>query len=269
MKTIPFYTAILIFVFTTITYSQFANKDQVHLLNKEKYTGTVIEQKPGEYISLLSENGKDTLTFQMEEIDKIVKIIKTDSIISGSKRECNVNCNEMEIKPNKIFNDRFFSPIIHYGAGGGDIAFNMLGLAMFMKLTPETKVGVSACYYGETGSLRNRPIQWQKVPLTVEIMHDVQHYFYGRSALVASLGVGYSFTLNGNYTDLEKRLPAKQTNGVVINPGLGYRFNVLKNTGFMVDVRYQLIIDKDVNKLNETLKENNWDNIVLRGSLFF
>ena len=80
MKTIPFYIIILILIFTTYTYSQYTNTDQVHLINREKYTGTVIEQKPGEYITILSENGKDTLTFQMDEIDKIVELAKNEGL---------------------------------------------------------------------------------------------------------------------------------------------------------------------------------------------
>jgi hypothetical protein len=72
MKKLSFLFIIALLI--TKAYGQ-TNKDRVVLKNGNKVEGTIIEQRPGESIKIVSlKTTPDTLTFTMEEIDVIQKI---------------------------------------------------------------------------------------------------------------------------------------------------------------------------------------------------
>jgi hypothetical protein len=248
--------------------AQTKNTDHVFLLNKQNYIGTLVEQKPGEYIKLQLQNTNDTLKFLMDDIEKIVKI-KAEENSGSSHGKGETTPGKKIIKTQKMYNQRPISLMVHYGVGAGDISFTDIGLGLYWKLGSRSKVGLSASYFGETGNRENSLLQWQKIPVMTEFTHDLYQYSNNRFALISRLGIGYSFTLNGDYFDPEKSLSFTQSNGLAFNLGLGYRFNIFKNAGILVDINYSLITDYNESVEKTDKSKNLWDNVVFRTSLFF
>ncbi|MFZ1705535.1 MAG: hypothetical protein WAT79_14395 [Saprospiraceae bacterium] len=235
--------------------------DQVTTYDNTLYKGTIVEQKLGEHIKILILGSNDTVMLKMDEIDRIVKILKVE------------NDRKVVIKKNTAkqpqFNTRRFSPEIALSIGGGDVAQMGLGFALFYRSHPKMQLGLSTTYFGELSSGNGRLYQWQKIPVLAEIQYDIQPYFKTRAALFVKLGIGYSFTLNGRYFDESVWSNVNITNGLAINPGIGCRFNVTHNTGIKLDISYQMILDRAQDDQKETLSQNVWNNILLRGSIFF
>lgn len=166
------------------------------------------------------------------------------------------------------FNTSPVRPMIHFGVGGGDYSFTALGLSVFRQINPFVTAGVSAHYFGENGKNVNLS-KWQKIPLTLESMIDLKKYKNNRSSLYFKLGAGYSFTLNGSYYDPNESTYKKVTNGWTFNPGIGYRINILQNTGLNFDLNYNLIVDELENENGEAFSKNYWNHILFRTSVFF
>ena len=177
--------------------------------------------------------------------------------------------NPNQKQGNPVYNTHKVFPMVHLGIGAGDYSFSSMGISVFHKMNQKVMMGLSAQYFGENGRGNARLIKWQKIPLTLESVMNLKSYQNDRSALLFVMGLGYSFTLNGGYFDPEDLIQKKVSNGVVFTPGLGYRFNILKNTGVLFDMRYHLIVDKIKNDQKEVLSGKNWSHVLCRMSIFF
>lgn len=178
-------------------------------------------------------------------------------------------CQDNKLKVSeKMYNTSKVNPMVHFGLGAGDYSITDLGISIYHQLHPSFMVGVSTHYLGENGKNSSIP-QWQKIPVTLESSYDIKKYNQNRSSVYLKLGVGYSFTLNGSYYDNNEFINKRVTNGWAVSPGLGYRFNILENTGLNFDVNYHLIADKTEDDNGIVISDNLWNQIIFRTSLFF
>lgn len=168
----------------------------------------------------------------------------------------------------KPYNTSKVKPMVHFGLGAGDYSITDLGISIYHQLHPSFIVGVSTNYLGVNGKNTSIP-QWQKIPVTFESSYDIKKYNQNRSSVYLKLGIGYSFTLNGSYYDNNEFINKRVTNGWAVSPGLGYRFNILENTGLNFDVNYHLIADKTEDDNGIVISDNLWNHIIFRTSLFF
>lgn len=239
--------------------------DEVRLLDDRIFHGKVVEQKPGEYIKLALLNSSDTLTFTMDEIDKLLRVPSPNTALDdhGDPHDASDEMNAI-----KKYNSNPVSLYLKGSAGGGDVAFQGLGLGVLYRVNPRLTLGLEALYLGETSNHMPRPYQWQKIPVSVQARYDIQQHFGGRSAIFAKLDLGHSFTINGDYS-LPDGSQFEVSNGVVFSPGLGYRFNAFKNVGATIDVSYHLISDRLLDEEKNVVRTHNWDNIIISATIFF
>jgi hypothetical protein len=235
-------------------------KDLVVLNDETTYLGRVVEQKPGEYIKLVLDNSQDTLKFEMNEIDRLVKVgglpTKDRSVLS----------------PDLVmhhFNSRSFRLSLGGSTGGGDVAFGGLGLALHYRAHEKLLLGISSEYLGETGSGISAPYAWQKLPIYLDVIYDLEQHFKGRTALYARAGMGYSFSLDNKFTDPVSNESRTVSNGFALKTGLGYRVNLFNDMGLHFDLDYLLILDNIRDQSDQNIKSNNWSNIILSASIFF
>jgi len=259
MKTITkCLVAAILILFTTICFSQENDMDKIKLKNKTTYKGKLISQKPGESIRFVIQNTQDTISVNMNDIEEISKT-------KGPTEAKTIN----NTKTSTSYNANSFQTALSYYEGGGDVRFQGFGLSIDYLKNSSFGLGLSVAYLGETGSINNRPYQWQKIPLLFVASYDLQKYSNSRSAIYTKIGLGYSLTLNGNYFEESSQQEISISNGFAFNPGLGYRYHITRGLGLKTDVNYLLIADQS-NYANGTKIANlNWNTVVLKLSVFF
>ena len=259
MKATSTFFTIIFFLFHGLCQAQTTEKDEVILNNKTTYIGKLVSQKPGEYIRFVIENSNDTLTISMEDIEEIrkVKNITTQKAV------------QLATENQRVFNTNKIQFGFSYYQGGGDVSFQGLGMVINYLKTESFGIGLAVAYQGEIGSGGLRSYPWQKIPIMIEASYDLQKYFNNRAAFYARLGAGYSFTLNGNHFDASLQEKIKISDGFIFNPGLGFRFNALKNCSIKADISYQYITDQSKFSNGDKLANLRWDVIVFRLSLLF
>lgn len=252
-------TVFFLILTLSATYAQNQELDKITLNNKTSYTGKLVAQKPGEHIRFIVENTSDTLLILMDNIEEISKVqVKS---ISETTQYSKIS--------SQIYSPNRFQTALSYYQGGGDVRYIGFGLGMQYWMSTKFALGLTTSYLGETGSGAGRGYPWQKVPLTIESVYEYQKYSDNRMALYTKLGIGYSFTLNGNYYDNFLEDEFKVTNGFVFNPGLGFRYNVTKNLGAKLDISYLLIADQNKRANGEKLSNLHWNAVMMRLSMFF
>jgi outer membrane protein W len=259
MKAISTFFTLLFFLFVGLCQAQTTEKDEVKLNNKTIYRGKLVSQKPGEFIRFLEENSNDTITISMGDIEEIKKVKSITTQKSG----------QLATENQHVFNTNRIQVGFSYYQGGGDVRFQGFGMVINYLKTESFGIGLAVAYQGETGSSDFRSYQWQKIPIMIEASYDLQKYFNNRAAFYARLGAGYSFTLNGDYLEEALQEEIAISNGFILNPGIGFRYNVLKNCNIKTDVSYQFITDQSKLPNGDTLANLKWDVIVLRLSLLF
>ena len=167
------------------------------------------------------------------------------------------------------FNKAKVVAMVHFGAGAGDYAVTSIGLSVFQSLHQNIMLGASVQYMGENGRGNTRLLKWQKIPLTLETNIDIKKYNNNRSSIFLRAGLGYCFTLNGSYVDPNDLAQKNVSNGLTFSPGLGFRLNILKNSGLRGDISYSLISDRLQNETGEKLSINYWNHLIFRASIFF
>lgn len=197
-----------------------------------------------------------------------LNFVSTDHVSTTSIRDIIFN-KDITKTPSVHYNKSSIRPVFHIGLAGGDYSFTAMGLSIFKRVNSYSSIGLSVHYFGENGTGSSRPVKWQKIPLTLETMVDIKKYQNERSSLFLKMGIGYSFTLNGSFFDSEELIVKKVSNGIVVNPGIGYRFNILQNTGLMIDMSYNLIVDNLKDDQNVVLSTNKWNHILFRFGVFF
>jgi len=202
------------------------------------------------------------------ELPDNLNIVSADNANTTSIRDIIFNKDITKTR-SAHYNKSDIRPAFHVGLAGGDYSFTAMGLSIFKRVNSYSSIGLSVHYFGENGTGSSRPVKWQKIPLTLESIFDIKKYQNERSSIFLKMGIGYSFTLNGSFFDSEELVIKKVSNGITFNPGIGYRFNILQNTGLMVDMSYNLIVDNLKDDQNVFLSTNKWNHILFRMGVFF
>ncbi|MEL7425350.1 MAG: hypothetical protein AAFN81_20345 [Bacteroidota bacterium] len=234
------------------------NQDKVHLKDGTTHTGIIIEQKPGSHLKLLRLPEQDTLQFYYSDVDKITKEM---SQIETSEDQLKTE------KPTLAEQEKLLTQI-HAYLGGGDYSLAGFGLTLSKPVHNQWLVGAGVHYIAQ---LNTRPfIRQQDIALTADVK-----WRYGQSANkrrmgYLSLAVGYYFQLNKDFYYDPINGDATTRNTFYLNPSIGFRWDVFKWAGFMVDFGYQYTTATYFSQSNdERLFNRNFNNIAIRGTLIF
>lgn len=249
-----FNISIIILLTTLSAWAQRTQWDQIVTMDDSVHTGQVIEQKPGVYIKLLTRSTNDTATFLMDEIKHLKKVF--DEAVHEPVKLTDESTKEV----------RTISPFVSYAQGGGDENFVGLGIGFNYRFNRAFSMGLKVQYFGDP-SRDNRPVHWQKIPVSLSTTYKLAEFPKSKSAFYIRNDIGYSFTLNGDYSD-QGVSGYKVSNGLYLNPGLGYEINVFKNMGLYLDLSYCLIQQKTMLD-DQILRRQNVDNAMLTVGMFF
>lgn len=256
-----FRTAFFLFGFVRLLHAQTSAQDVVILNSQRSYSGIVIEQKPGDYIRLLRLPEHDTLSFPMDSIDRIVKIVPTDKPADNQPAP---------LKPQTEYNRKRQTVMIHGYMGGGNYSFGGFGITLAQRIGKRWQVGVGGHYIGQKGSYPGTLPDQQIVPVTVDCRWRFSQSATGKTAILLALNTGYNFMLNKEYIDGGQHVNGRITNGLFFNPSFAFRVNLWENAGLMLDLGYQLTSSR-LYDLGTDLRigKRQWHNFAARGTLFF
>ncbi len=243
--------------FTAI--AQLAPRDRVLLTDGTFYDGIVIEQKPGEHIRLLRLPESDTLTVALNDIDKLIRLMQDENPAPESQL--------IDHGTAGFFNTSDIVLMIHGWSGGGDYEFAGFGLGVAYRLKPRLETGLAVHYLG---SLYSPEPDRYLIPLTATVRYRLSSSARGRFSSLAAINAGYGFTLNRRFFDAALETELEMSNGLYLNPALGFRMNVLNNAGLMLEIGYQMTTSnmRDTSS-GETLRRKMWHNLAVGGTLFF
>jgi hypothetical protein len=138
-----------------------------------------------------------------------------------------------------LYNSKRNYVFVNACAGGGDFPFQGIGLNLSRQFfNGKTMAGIGAHYIGDTGDGSGiggfDPIQI--FPLMVDIRQTFMESPDGRFSTQLIADAGYVIRINGHNSNDEGSYEYR--NGWAINPGVSFRFNILKNLGIMLDVTW-------------------------------
>lgn len=253
-----FVSALLLFK-TSIASSQTEGNDIVVLKSGKAHQGTIIEQRPGHFLKLLQTPSNDTLKLPYSEIEtlKVIRNMETERITNDS------GASQVNLDQTK-FNNRPYYMILSGSLNGGDWANVGLGVGLLRTFTPRIQAGIGSTYQGALGN----SVRFNSIPVLGLFKYALQESEKNRTAIIASLSAGYNFYLNS--TAFEESVETYISNGIYLNPSIGYRINFTKNTGLIIDIGYQYLGGKKRRLSNdEFIKKNHLSSVSLKGTLFF
>lgn len=258
----------VLFFMAGITTAQTGNLDQVELLNGKKYLGLIVEQKPAESVSLWRKEQKDTLTFSMEDIARIVKIYVPEKTADTTslQQKLTDKASASHILPSPRFNAKNWHTAFAIGTGGGTYPVKTAGFSLlyhFHKYGLSTGLGVH--YVGDPNTTNN-------IPVTVHLGFNPGGM--QRTRIGAGLFVETGIALNA---DDDRYDEITSTNydyrgGKFIFAGFRLRINATSNAGFWLDGGYSIHTRSthyDTPDGIGVMMKNNYNMALIRGSLFF
>lgn len=235
--------------------------DAVYLVSGQTHQGIIVEQKPGVSIRLWRIAESDTLTFEMEAIDRIVKIVPTGTSVPSLL----ANIMPLSPPPSKV-NTRPWATAIQLSTGGGDHSFSGLGVAVQRRL-PNLRswTGLGMTYIGDINNYGPSAIG-----LAAHGSHEFSTGWKERLGALVFADLGYSFNLGTDYFDGSSQMEARYGDGMHLQTGIRFRANVLPNVGIWVDLSYL----RHTSMLrsvagDDKIRRTAWDMFSLRGSVFF
>ncbi len=232
--------------------------DAVQLKSGKIHQGLIIEQTPGESIRLWRNPEADTLMFQMDEIDRIAKIVVPPPTAGSPSMQTPAS-------PARTFNDNPWKVALQASVGGGDYSLVGMGAAI-QKSMPGNRawVGIGAYYIGDQNNYGTSTI-----PIVLHASYALNQSGKRFAALVF-LDAGYSINLGGTKFDEIAQANLKHGNGLHTYGGLRFQVNALRNAGIWLDLGYlrhsSTIRFEADNKKHST---QVWNAFMMRGSLFF
>jgi hypothetical protein len=155
--------------------------------------------------------------------------------------------------------------------GGGDYPFAGLGLSINRQFfNGNTIAGISFQYIGNTVQGNWTGINdIQMFPIMLDIRQRFMESPNGQFTTFLIISGGYVVMDPGSDSDVDGN-PFDYKNGWAINPGIGFRFNIFKNTGLMIDLTW-LHHDspREWQAPVSYSDRKHWDVGLVRGSIFF
>ncbi|MBX2928781.1 MAG: hypothetical protein KF852_13180 [Saprospiraceae bacterium] len=240
-------------------------QDAVYLTNQQFYQGIIIEQKPGEHIRLLRLPERDTLQFEMDDIDRIVKLLDSSAPLAGAATE---STSALSALPERKFNRNKYVAMLHASIGGGKYALLGLGISVARSFEDRMQAGIGVQFIGQTSN--NTFPNQQIIPVTADFRFKISESRGGRLATMAGLSAGYNISVDNKQFDSGFNADIRVTNGVFLNPSLAFRVNILRNMGLMMDFGYQFSSGNIYFiETGELYDRRTWHNFAARGTLFF
>jgi hypothetical protein len=240
-------------------------QDAVYLNNQMSYQGIVIEQKPGEYIRLLRLPERDTLQFEMDDIDRIVKLMAPAQLTAVGEPD---NTSALPAKPERKFNQNPYVAMLHSSIGGGKYALLGLGISVARSFEDRMQAGLGIQFIGQTSD--NTFPNQRILPVTADFRFKVSESPGGRLATMVALSAGCNFSIDNKQFDSGFNADIRISNGVFLNPSLAFRVNILRNMGLMMDFGYQFSSGNIYFiETGELYDRRTWHNFAARGTLFF
>lgn len=239
-----------------LAQSQFTSStDVVHLKTGQTHQGLIIEQKPGESISLWRSAEADTLTFAMDVIDRITKAVPTP-----------VQSKQSLISPKHGFNTNPWSFALQASNGGGD--YSVIGFGGILQKrfpTQRATLGLGLHYLGAQNGYGVNTM-----PIVLHSSYEFSSGWKGRFGSLGFLDLGCSVNMGNNFFDEANQVNVKYGNGLYFNTGVRFRINVLQNTGVWFDIGYLYQNSKLTNvEDNKKLQTKAWHVFQVKGALFF
>lgn len=233
--------------------------DVVHLISGQTHRGIVIEQKPGESIRLWRTVEGDTLTFGMDEIERIARVLpSTEAASGGPITPANA--------PSSAFNNNPWSTALQLSVGGGDYPLGGIGVVVQQNFHKQrAHLGLGLSFVGDVNHSSTNSLA-----LFAHGSREFSTSRKGRLGSLAFLDLGYSFNLGKPYFDGKALTDVRYGNGLHLHTGLRFRVNVLRNAGLWVDIGY-LRHSSTLRTVAEgdKVRQKAWNMAVLRGSIFF
>lgn len=251
--------ALLLQVATATAQTTPTATDAVHLHSGQTHRGIVVEQKPGESIRLWRIAEGDTLTFDMEQIERIAKLLPVAEASPAAL-----------IPPTtpsgSAFNNNPWTTALQFSTGGGDHSLGGLGAVVQRNFNKQrSALGVGLTYVGDVNDYGTNSLG-----LTASGSHELSTSRKGRLGAIAFMDLGYSFNLGGQFFDEQAFADVRYGNGLHLHTGLRFRVNVLRNAGLWLDIgflRHTSTLRTVAN--DDKVRQKAWNMAVLRGSVFF
>lgn len=238
----------------------FQQTDAVHLHTGQIYQGIIIEQKPGESIRLLRNVEGDTLTLDMESIERIVKVVAAPQPVTPASPAT------PPMQPSRT-NTGLWATAVQVTTGGGDHSVVGLGMAVQRRLNNRRSwVGLGLSYFGDQNNYGPNSIA-----LALHSSHELSSGWKDRLGALVFADLGYSMFPSGNTMyDEASQASVNPGGGLHLQTGLRFRVNVLRNAGLWFDLSY-LRHSSTLRKVENDEKVGNraWNMVALRGSVFF
>lgn len=170
----------------------------------------------------------------------------------------------------ELFHTKNKFVLINGGIGGGNYPFNSLGISLnYQFIRSKTMVGAGAQYIGNTSDgMFGEKDPVQTFPLMVDVRQTFMESENGRFATYIFAATGYVISITSNGESEEGEY--EYFNGWGFNPGIGFRYNVFKNTGLMLDLTW-FHHSHPRKWLEPVIKEDkkHWNLMLIRANVFF
>lgn len=230
---------------SSLVSSQTKGPDIVELKNGQIRQGTIVEQRPGYFLKLLRTPLNDTLTIKYSDIEalRITPQKETEETLTNSLD----SKNKLDVNHNK------YSVLIPVFMGTGNWDYYGLGIGVLRKFTPQIQAGIG---FHRTNSIGNH-IEYTSTSIFGELKYALQQSRNGRTSLLLSVAIGPNFYAY-----------YKLANGIYFSPSIGYRINITKNTGLIIDLGYQYVGGEEINVESIKLERFHGSGLQLKVTAF-
>ena len=250
-------------------FSQTIGEDIVDLKSGESYIGTIIEQRPGQYLKLLQMPANDTLQFAYSEIEVLRKRIMPkeepvrDTIVSSIRDTIIVI---KEPIPSNGFNQRSVYIGLSQARGGGDWTTSGIGASILLTLPYRIQAGLSLQYYWSV----NPSVISEILPVCMEGVYTVGSTKSERLSAQVRGAFGLNFVPNSLGFIEDYQTMANRRLGSYFSPAVGGRFNWSKNSGIRMELGYQRVTVNIVDSLDGIVLDRQVkSSIVFKSTIFF
>lgn len=233
--------------------------DAVYLNSGQVYRGLIIEQRPGASIRLWRAPQGDTLSFDMDIIDRITKITASSAPMVETL---------VKSTPTKIFrtNTKSWATALQVMVGGGDHSVGGAGIVVQRRLDNNRSwAGLGLTFVGDVNNYGTHALG-----IIAHGSHEFSSGWNNRLGALAFMDLGYSYNLGGEYIDDQSQSLYHYGNGLHLFTGLRFRLNVLHNAGIWLDMGFLRHTSK-IRAVEDNAKigTKGWNMINFRGSIFF
>ncbi len=241
--------------------------DVVHLKTGQIYQGFIVEQKPGESILLWQLPEDDTLSFRMEDIDRLTRFIlpiERPVLLEQAPPDPAPDMLPFYQKRNYVF--------VQGCAGGGDYPFAGAGLRFSHRLEryEQLRVGIGVHFIDnkKNGTEFSNSEFVRIVPLMLDLRHQLTATRNGRFSTSVFFDGGYAFNFTAN--DIDQYGDFRYGDGWAIHPGISFQFAIARDFGVALDLGWMHHTSRrEWLAPVQRSDRKAWNDILIGGAIFF